>query len=332
MAVLDPTQTVNTNGDWWQANQPSVRNATSPITNIQTPTGSTPTAAQPTQQAGDPNALIAQWKQTHPASNPDLPGLVQFLNSHGLQATQATHAGGQLSDDKIILNGGMWDLGSSFGAPGGSWFDSPAVDYNDPNAGGSGGGSNTNLSPQNLSTGWTQAFNAPSAEDAMKSPGIQAALKMGEQAIQRSAASKGTLLTGGTLKDLTSFANDLGSQAYGDVWGRAMSERQNAQSTFFGNQDRLFGRNLSLAELGSGAAKTGSDLNTQAGNAAAAGQVGSANANLGALSGIANAAGTIYSGIQARNGSSYTPSTNTYMGALSGAGTPPPVDPNRLGY
>ncbi len=320
MAVLDPSQqTVNTGGDWWQANAPSARtsaastSAGSPISNLQvanpaTNTGVTGGMAPGQTPQGDPNALIAQWKQTHPASNPDLPGLVQFLNSHGLQATQATHAGGQLSDDKIILNGGMWDLGSSFGAPGGSWFDSPAVDYNDPNAGGSGGGgSNTNLSPQNLSTGWTQAFNAPSAEDAMNSPGIQAALKMGEQAIQRSAASKGTLLTGGTLKDLTSFANDLGSQAYGDVWGRAMSERQNAQSTFFGNQDRLFGRNLSLAQLGSGAANTGSDLNTQAGNAAAAGQVGSANANLGALSGIANAAGTTYSGIQARNQSSYDP-------------------------
>ncbi len=298
-----PSGLVGQNGqDWWGQNAPTAAPSTRlgynppPQTFATSQPGFAGATPQPQGgQTADPNAIIAQWKQSHPASNPDLPGLVKLLNDNGLQATQATHAGGQLSDDKIILNGGMWDLGSSFGGQGGQWFDAPQVDYNDPNANPNArqGGSNQNLSPQDLSTGWTQGFTAPTAEEAMNSPGIQAALKMGSQAIQRSAASKGTLLTGGTLKDLTTFANDLGSQAYGDVWSRAMGERQNAQSTFFHNQDNLFNRNLSLAQLGQGSANNASSYETQAGNAQAAGQVGSANAWGGAIGDIAGDIGSL---------------------------------------
>lgn len=304
LANQAPAPTVQANGpaaDWWSQNAPTNTGVTGGMLPGQLPGGS---------PSADPNALIAQWKQTHPASNPDLPGLVQFLNQHGLAATQATHANGtQLSDDKIILNGGMWDLGSSFGGPGGSWFDTPQVDYNDPNAGGSGGGGDFG----SLAQGWNQSFTAPTMDEFMNSPGIQAGLKMGQQALERSAASKGTLLTGGLMKDLNSFAGDYASQKYGDVYGRALGEYGLAQNTFYKNQDNLFNRNFSLAQLGQNSAtNTGlqgqnnanaqSGLYTDQGNAQAAGTVGGANAWMPTIGSLANA-GVDY--LAARNGSSY---------------------------
>lgn len=94
-------------------------------------------------------------------------------------------------------------------------------------------------------------------------------------ALERSAAARGTNLTGGLLKDLQDRAAGLAS-------------------TEFGNE---FGRNLSLAQLGfNGATNQGAygsaygnqitDLTTGAGNAQAAGTVGAGNAWGSALGNI----------------------------------------------
>ncbi len=290
--------TVDTSGSWWQQNAPSVRTLGS---TPQAPTGgigslgnisNTPTgfsdqqitgmmnpgnpAMQPQQtqqQGGDPQALIQQYQQSHPPG--DIAGLMSFLQQNGIQVTRPTHAGGTLqSDDKLVVNGQMIDFISDVGGANAKWQYSPE---------GQGGGDQGGAFGS-LAQGWGQQYNAPSAEDAMNSPGIQAALKLGSQAIQRSAAAKGTLLTGGTLKDLTGFANDLGSQAYGDVWNRGMQQYQDAKNSFYTNQNNLFGRNFSLAQLGQNAASdqgmqgqnfanASSDLYGQQGNAQSAGTV-----------------------------------------------------------
>lgn len=264
-----------------------------------------PGGVQPQMQAADPQAIIAQWQQSHPASAPDIPGLVKALQAAGINAQHATHAGGQISEDKFTINGGMYDVGSSLGAPDGKWFSNPQPDLNDPNAGGQGGfapggGAISRLyNPTDLTAGWTDEFKAPTADEAMNSPGIQAALRLGQQAIERSAASKGTLLTGGTLKDLTSFANDVGSQAYGDVYSRAKGEFADARNTFFQNQSNLFDRNFSLADLGArtaGANATAQQNNANQqtagfdaqGNAASAGTVAGTNAWMPTIGALTN--------------------------------------------
>lgn len=265
-----------------------------------------PGGVQPQMQNGDPQAIIAQWQQSHPASAPDLPGLVKALQAAGVNAQHATHAGGAISDDKLIINGGMYDLGSSLGGPGSQWFNNPQPDLNDPNAGGQGGGMMQGggaisrlYNPTDLTAGWTDEFKAPTADEAMNSPGIQAALRLGQQAIERSAASKGTLLTGGTLKDLTSFGNDVGSQAYSDVYSRAKGEFSDARDTFFANQRNLFDRNFSLADLGTraaGAAGSAEQTNANAqtglfgdqGNAASAGTVAGTNAWMPTIGALTN--------------------------------------------
>lgn len=291
---------------WFTDNVP-----TGGITGYQ-PTGGGAISAGPYPNGGgDPQAIIAQWQQSHPASAPDIPGLVKALQASGVNAQQATHAGGQLSDDKITINGGMYDLGSSLGGPGSQWFNNPQPDMNDPNAGGQGGGMMQGggaisrlYNPTDLTAGWTQEFQAPTADQAMNSPGIQAALRLGQQAIERSASAKGTLLTGGTLKDLTSFANDVGSQAYSDVYGRTRGEFADARNTFFQNQSNLFDRNFSLASLGeNAAANTGNAQQNNAnqqqsgfdaqGNAASAGTVAGTNAWMPTIGALTNLAGDV---------------------------------------
>jgi hypothetical protein len=55
-------------------------------------------------------------------------------------------------------------------------------------------------------------------------PGFNFQVGQAQQAIQRSAASKGTLLTGGTLKGLADYiGNDMASSAYQGAFGRSLS-------------------------------------------------------------------------------------------------------------
>ncbi len=76
-------------------------------------------------------------------------------------------------------------------------------------AGGSGGGFGT--------------FNGLSTADFQNSPGYQFARDQGLQGIERSAAAKGTLLTGGTLKRLAQYGTGLADQTYGDAFQRALN-------------------------------------------------------------------------------------------------------------
>lgn len=47
-------------------------------------------------------------------------------------------------------------------------------------------------------------------------------LNQGLEGVQRGAAARGTLLTGGTLKDLTDYAQGAASQEFGNIWARNM--------------------------------------------------------------------------------------------------------------
>lgn len=66
------------------------------------------------------------------------------------------------------------------------------------------------------------SFHAPSAADAFSEPGYQFRLKSGEDALQASAAAKGVLRTGGTLKDIVNYGQNFASQEYGNVFDRAL--------------------------------------------------------------------------------------------------------------
>lgn len=77
-------------------------------------------------------------------------------------------------------------------------------------------------------------FQAPSADDLLNDPGYQFRFNQGRDALERSAAARGTLNTGGTLKDILGYGQDLASTEYGNLFNRAFS-------TYGANRDNAFG-------------------------------------------------------------------------------------------
>jgi hypothetical protein len=69
-------------------------------------------------------------------------------------------------------------------------------------------------------------FKAPTAEDAANEPGYAFALDQGEKALQNSAAAKGTLRTGGTLKDILGFGQKFAAQNYQGAYDRSANTYQ----------------------------------------------------------------------------------------------------------
>jgi hypothetical protein len=101
----------------------------------------------------------------------------------------------------------------SFGAGGGA-------------GGGGGAYGNTSFSGSAGSAGALPQFDAPtftppSYQDAMADPGYQFSLGEGIKGLEQSAAARGTLRTGGTLKDIIGYGQDRATQQYGDVYNRA---------------------------------------------------------------------------------------------------------------
>lgn len=86
-------------------------------------------------------------------------------------------------------------------------------------------------------------FKAPSLQDAMNEPGYQFENQQGLAAIGANAAARGTLNTGGTLKDYIGFSTNLANTTYGDLFNRDLNTYQtnrtgalNAYNTNYGTQ------------------------------------------------------------------------------------------------
>lgn len=164
-------------------------------------------------------------------------------------------------------------------------------------------------------------FKPPTGADDQNDPGFTTRLKAGQDAIERSAAARGSLLTGSTVKAQTDYAQDYASNEYEKTYGRdlntyqtnygkAVGEYNNRKATFYSNQDNPFSKLLAQETLDSsnqnylsglgfnyanlfantsqGGSKTATDYLTQGGNATAAGQVGAGNAYGAGLSGVGN--------------------------------------------
>lgn len=118
------------------------------------------------------------------------------------------------------------------------------------------------------------AFAAPTLDEARQEPGYEFAQQEGLRALQNSAAAKGTLRTGGTLKELINWGNKLGEQNYGNVYNRAANtygiNRGNAFENYQTNRGNRFQSHQAneLGKLGAwntnfGADKDVYDRNTQ---------------------------------------------------------------------
>lgn len=68
------------------------------------------------------------------------------------------------------------------------------------------------------------AFTPPTMAEVQAEPGYQMRLTEGQKALERSAAARGTLLTGGTLKSLDDYAQAMAANEYQNVYGRRANE------------------------------------------------------------------------------------------------------------
>jgi len=109
-------------------------------------------------------------------------------------------------------------------------------------------------------------------------PGYAFRMSEGIKALDRTAAARGGLMSGAQLKGINQYGQDLASQEYQNAFNRYQTSRTNTLNPFAS----LAGVAQSSANtLGTAAGQLGSQIGSNiigAGNAAAAGQVGAANA------------------------------------------------------
>lgn len=119
---------------------------------------------------------------------------------------------------------------------------------------------------------FSQAYNA-----FTQSPTYQFAFQQGLQALQRSAAAGGSLISGGQLKAGTEFGQGLASQQLGNYTTGLQSLAS-------------MGQNAAAGQASNSLAGANSVANSQqaAGQASASGTVGSANALAGGLGGVSS--------------------------------------------
>jgi hypothetical protein len=114
-------------------------------------------------------------------------------------------------------------------------------------------------------------------------PGYAFRMSEGMKALERSAAARGGLMSGATLKGITRFGQDAASQEYQNAFNRYQAERAGTLNPY----QALSGTAQTSANTLTNAAGTlGQSLGSNiigAGNAQAAGQIGSANAIAGGL-------------------------------------------------
>jgi hypothetical protein len=114
-------------------------------------------------------------------------------------------------------------------------------------------------------------------------PGYAFRLSEGQKALERSAAARGGLLSGGTGKALERFGQDYGSQEYTNAFNRYQAERQ----ARLGPLQSLTGMGQTTAQqLGTAGQNVATNVGNAIGSSAAArasGYVGGANALTGGL-------------------------------------------------
>src|SRR6185437_13858906 len=171
-----------------------------------------------------------------------------------------------------------------------------------------------------------QPFQAPTGLNFQNDPGYQARMALGEQAIQNSAAARGDIFSGNTMKALEDYGQTFGSEEYGNVYNRALQNYMTNAQNFYTGQGNTYNRLMGAGQTGLQATGMGDqarqfyqnlygngmEMSNQAGEAKAAGIMGGANAwqnALGGVSGNAQFAGLL---------NMLNPSGASYMQPYSG--------------
>ena len=140
------------------------------------------------------------------------------------------------------------------------------------------------LSGNTNNANYGQYSGAPTAADIQTDPGYAFRLSEGQKALDRSAAARGGLISGGALKAATRYGQDMGSQEYQNAFNRYQTNRTNALQPLANLQSvGVNATNQQAAQAGQYGVNAGNAI-TQGGQAVAAGQMGAANSFGNAIS------------------------------------------------
>ena len=199
-------------------------------------------------------------------------------------ATQSADMSKQISDDQIALAREQYAINAALQEPfrqAGMKGQNRLMDV-------------LGLSGNTGAQGYGSAARDFSMADFQADPGYAFRLSEGQKALERSAAARGGLLSGGTGKALQRFGQDLGSQEYTNAYNRFQTNRANmlqplqslaGQGQTTANTLGTYGQNMvgdinqSLSNYGTNA----SNALIGGANARASGYVGQANALSSAL-------------------------------------------------
>ena len=154
-------------------------------------------------------------------------------------------------------------------------------------------------------------------------PGYAFRLKEGQQALDRQAAARGGLISGGALKAAARYGQEMGSQEYTNAFNRYQAERQ----ARLGPLQSLTGMGQTTAQqIGAAGSNMASNVGNAMGSAAAArasGYVGGANALTSGLGTYLNYSQgqNMVNALQRGGGGGYTPTTDYSTGADYGFGS-----------
>jgi len=158
-------------------------------------------------------------------------------------------------------------------------------------------------------------------------PGYQFRMSEGTKALERSAAARGILQSGGTLKDITRFGQDAASQEYENAFRRYLAERQQKLQPL---EYRIgLGQNAASNQgvnIGSTAQNVGG-LTTSLGDIRSAGIMGRSNAvtnTMSNITGLASDAASAYGQYRAAQPYQNYLSALASTGSSSGLGVAPP--------
>jgi hypothetical protein len=170
-------------GDWWSTNAPPTSPGGSGSTNSYAGQDPAQMFLSAMQESGlDPVAMQGHGQQIADAVNKKYPGL-------GVTVDPKTDA---------IMWPGIGAIDVTIDSGKGGWAFQPSASENNGGGGLSG-------------------IGQPSTAALQADPSYQWRLQQGLDAVQRSAASRGTLLTGGTLKALNDYAGQSASQEFGNI-------------------------------------------------------------------------------------------------------------------
>jgi hypothetical protein len=128
------------------------------------------------------------------------------------------------------------------------------------------------------SAGYGNLMRNFSQQDFQADPGYQFRLSEGLKGLDRQAAARGGLISGGALKAAQGYGQDLASQEYQNAFNRYQTNRGSVYGMLSGQQGVGQAATNALGAAGQNYANQAGEAYMGAGNARASGYIGAANA------------------------------------------------------